>query len=87
MPRFNVEYKGLLACFSSVVEDFITPLMSLEAYERWRIKQYGRSGRTPLGHVNVMTMHEAIASMKMNKSHDDVAERLREMGIEEDERE
>ena len=43
MPRYNVEHDGYWACFSSIVDDFVTPFMPLARYEEWRTNQYGVS--------------------------------------------
>lgn len=40
MPRYNVEHKGKWACFSSVVDDFITWFMPKTDYEIWRKEEY-----------------------------------------------
>ena len=42
MPRYNVQNeKGEWACFSSIVDDFVTEFMPREEYQAWRIKEYG----------------------------------------------
>lgn len=42
MPRYNVKNgKGEWACFSGIVDDFITDFMPREQYQAWRIKEYG----------------------------------------------
>lgn len=43
MPRYNVQHPetGKWACFSSVVDDFITDWMPEKKYEKWRRKEYG----------------------------------------------
>lgn len=42
MPRYNVQNnEGKWACFSSIVDDFITDFMSRAEYQAWREKEYG----------------------------------------------
>lgn len=36
MPRYNVEYNGKWACFSSIVDGFVTEFMNKSEYEEWR---------------------------------------------------
>lgn len=59
MPRFNVEHEGKWACFSSIIDDFITPFMPLDEYEKWRWFQYGRDV-TDLNKANKMSYKEAL---------------------------
>jgi hypothetical protein len=48
MPRYNVKNnKGEWACFSSIVDDFITDFMPKDEYEKWRKEEYGKD-RKPL---------------------------------------
>lgn len=65
MPRFNVEHDGMWACFSTIVEDFITPFMPLEKYEQWRDEEYGRS-KCPLEIANRMDYDEALERNNMH---------------------
>ena len=58
MPRYNVEHNGKWACFSSVVDDYITPWMPLDEYERWRTEQYGKT-KGPLETANRMPFADA----------------------------
>lgn len=58
MPRYNVEYNGKWACFSSVVDNFITPFMSREDYENWRKSEYGKQC-VPIEQTNLMMYEEA----------------------------
>ena len=42
MLRYNVQNKrGEWACFSSIVDDFVTDFMPRDEYQAWRIKEYG----------------------------------------------
>lgn len=58
MPRFNVNHDGKWACFSTVVDDFITPFMPLDEYEKWRQEQYG-ANCSPVYEANQMSYCEA----------------------------
>lgn len=84
MPRYNVEYNGKWACFSSVVDDFITGFMNKSDYEEWRIGEYGRSGCIPLEKANQMTIQDAALSLCLNKDRQYVLERAQEVGIPDD---
>lgn len=59
MPRYNVEHEEKWACFSTVVDDFVTPFMRIKRYERWRKKEYGNAN-IPLSKANLMTYEEAM---------------------------
>lgn len=63
MPRFNVQNeKGEWACFSTIVDDFVTEFMPRDKYQEWRIREYG----IHCGEIeceNIMDYEEA-----MNKS-------------------
>lgn len=41
MSRLVVTYKNKYACYSTIIEDFVTNFMSLRQYNKWRIKEYG----------------------------------------------
>ena len=42
MPRYNVQNKeGKWACFSAIVDDFITDFMPRNEYQAWREREYG----------------------------------------------
>ena len=59
MPRFNVERNGEWACFSTIVDEFITPLMPLAEYEDWRRDEYG-ANILPVEQANRMDYAEAL---------------------------
>ena len=67
MPKFNVEHNGKWACFSSIVDTFITEFMPLEEYEKWRDLEYGRQ-KTCLNRANKMDIEETVLHMMANKS-------------------
>lgn len=66
MPRYNVEYDGKWACFSSIVDGFVTEFMNKAEYEEWRKKEYGVNGYEPAEKCNRMSMEEAIERIKMS---------------------
>ena len=39
MPRYNVQYKNKWACFSSIIDDFVTCFLDKYEYEKWLIKR------------------------------------------------
>ena len=69
MPRYNVQrpLDGKWACFSTIVDDYITDFMSLPKYLDWREKEYGRTGNCPLSEANVMNYDEAERIRKVRK--------------------
>ncbi len=71
MPRYNVEHKGKWACFSTIVDEFITPFMRRRRYDRWRLKEYGRAGFYPLEETNLMTYEEALEAMEIRRLGDE----------------
>lgn len=80
MPRYNVEYQGKWACFSGIVDDFITGFMDKPAYEKWRMEEYGNRAY-PLQMCNSMTIDEATFALCANKSREYVTSRAKEVGI------
>lgn len=79
MPRYNVEHKGKWACFTSISDGFITPFMELEDFEQWRKEEYGR-GRPLIEQANKMSMDEALFSMIVARSRQDILKELEEIG-------
>jgi hypothetical protein len=80
MPRYNVEADGEWACFSSVVDAFITHFMPLEEYEKWRVAEYEKSN-VPLAESNKRTLKECLFSLSLNKSADEIYTNLVESGL------
>lgn len=80
MPRYNVCYDGKWACYSSIVDDFITPFMALDGYEKWRSKEYGHE-KKPLDQ-NSMNINEAVLGMCINNPND-VRKKAKQLDIEE----
>ncbi len=60
MPRFNVKRPadGYWACFSTIVDDYITDFMPEDEYQAFREEEYGKSAG-PLSQANQMTYEEA----------------------------
>lgn len=80
MPRFNVNHNDKWACYSSVVDNFITDFVPLEAYEQWRQKEYG-ANVGPVTEANQMSMEEAIRKMIIYHSKYNVLAVLKEQGF------
>lgn len=79
MPRYNVELDGEWACFSGIVDAFITPFIPRDDYERWRRDEYGKSA--PLEQANRMTLREAMARLSTNRSDAEILQNLRDAGL------
>lgn len=80
MPRYNVELDGEWACFSGVVDAFVTPFVPRDDYERWRLDEYGKSCG-PLEQANRMTLREAMARLSTNRSDAEILQNLRDAGL------
>ena len=79
MPRYNVRnYKGKWACFSGIIDEFITPFMPKDEYEKWRIEEYGYTEKDyePAEKCNMMPVEEAILSLSLNHSGADILRNL-----------
>jgi len=63
IPRYNVCHNNRWACFSSVVDDFITTFVTIDEYEEWRKNEYGRSIHS-LEEANKMSINEALDIIK-----------------------
>lgn len=87
MPRYNVKYNDMWACFSTITDGFITEFMDKFEYEKWRKYQYGKQTfqPTPAKNCNIMTMKEASFSIRLNRTHDEAIECLLECGLPEKE--
>jgi len=84
MPRYNVNYNDKLACFSSIVDGFVSEFMNEYDYNGWRNIQRGDHAVSPR---NIMTMKEAVSSIRMHNSHNESVEELVECGISQEESE
>lgn len=81
MPRFNVEADGLWACYSTIVDGFVTPFMPKADYEQWRQGEYGK-GCGLAEDANRMTLAKALWKMSIaNSSDESIMQNLRECGI------
>lgn len=81
MPRYNVNHQNKWACFSSVIDGFITPFMDKSDYEEWRKQQYGISDYKPAEQCNMKTMSDAVFSIRLNRTHDEALECLLKCGL------
>lgn len=81
MPRYNVCYKGKWACYSSVVDDFITEFMPVSSYELWRSFVYGNAKRSL--RENCMSIDDAVLGMCLNEKPDDIMKKAKQLGIDE----
>ena len=80
MPRFNVESEGKWACFSTIVDTFITPFMAKGEYEEWRKKEY-KDNYIPLDVANKMSLAESLRRMSLNRTDAEFCDQLRGMEI------
>lgn len=80
MPRYIVRAQDLIACYSTVVEDFITPFMDLDSFEKWRDAEYGPN-KKPLSRVYEIPLNEAIFELSLNKPDSDIMESMRQAGL------
>lgn len=80
MPRFNVEADGKWACFSSIPDEFITPFMPREEYEKWREEQYGAEN-VPIEQANREGLSWCLLSLSLNHSDEQLCDNLRFAGL------
>lgn len=84
MPRFNVELDGKWACYSGISDEFITPFMTLEEFEKWRDKEYGKQ-KIALKEANKMTFSKSVWNMCVYRDNDDIGKNLKyALGITEE---
>ena len=82
MPRYNVQREdGKCACFSSVVDAFITPFLDEEEYENWRKEEYLKDFR-PVKDGYKQTLSDTLDSLCLNKTFNEVLENLKFAGID-----
>lgn len=81
LGRYNVKYNGKWAAFSTIVDDFITPFMEKEQYEKWRLEEYGRTNYVPVEQATIESISEAVSSIRLNRSHDETLKCLCKAGI------
>lgn len=68
MPRFNVKHPvyDQWRCYSTIVDDYITPFMERHAYQYWREREYGvHCGE--IEDANTMNYEEAERRRKLHK--------------------
>ena len=72
MPRYNVKRPsdGKWACYSTVVDDYVTDFMDEPDYRAWREKEYGRQAG-PLENANRMEYAEAERARARNCFRDE----------------
>ena len=80
MPRYNVEANGRWACFSTVVDDFVTKFMERKDYEEWRQDQYGRDN-IPIEQANQMSLARALRCLSLYHTDKEILDSLRECGL------
>jgi len=81
MPRYNVEYNGKWACYTSISDGWITPFMSKDEYEKWRMVEYGSADYAPAEKRNRMTIQEAVFSASLNRDHVELIEIMQKSGL------
>jgi len=83
MPRYNVEYKGKWACFSSVSDGFVSEFMDKSDYEAWRVKEYSSRDYNPkpAEQCNRMSIGEAVFSASLNRDRGNLIKCLSESGL------
>ena len=84
MPRFNVEHKGKWACFSGIVDEFITEFSSKEKHEEWRILEYGRCNYQPTEECNMKTLEDCAFCISLNHDIEDAINNFAESGLDEE---
>lgn len=81
MARYNVEYKGKWACFSSISDGFITEFLDESEYNKWRKSEYGKNNYNSLKNSNIMTIEEAAFSISITRAHEDTLKCMLECGL------
>lgn len=85
MARYNVNHNNKWACFSTIVDDFVTEFMCKEDYEKWRKIEYGLKDYEPAEKCNIMTIDEAVHYIKLNRTYDETITCLVGTGLSEEE--
>lgn len=89
MPRYNVEHNNKWACFSSIVDAFITKFVDKEDYEVWRKEEHELWMKLtnkvavfePVEQCNQMDMIKAVFSIRLHNSHEESVKHLVECGL------
>ena len=87
MPRSNVEYNNKWACYSHIVDGFVTRFMDKSDYEIWRKRQYGTCDYKPTEECNMITLKEAISSIRIHNNHNETLSYLIDVGLSKEESE
>lgn len=69
MPRYNVNKPNTneWACFSTIVDDFITDFMPRTEYQKWREQEYGiHCGE--IEDANVMSYSRALEKIEFREA-------------------
>ena len=69
MPRFNVNKPNTdeWACFSTIVDDFVTEFMPRSEYQKWREREYGiHCGE--IEDSNIMNYKDALETIEFRRS-------------------
>ena len=85
MSRQYVKYKNKWAVFSSIVDGFITKIMTEQDIDRWREKEYGKNLRPK--ECTLINLEDALYSLRLNRTHDESVEELIETGFDKKESE
>lgn len=81
MGRYNVQFDNKWACFSTVVDNFITEFMSKEEYQQWRIEEYGRQAGK-LSESLQKNIWDCIGDIRLNRTYFETKTILMEMGVD-----
>lgn len=67
MPHYNVEHEGRWAVFSSVVDEFITPFMTVDEFVKWRDEMYDEADTLDCiagkKYFNTMSLHDCLVTV------------------------
>ena len=78
MPRYNVEHESKWIVFSSIVDDFVSPLMTVDEFIQFRKIEYGEIDTldciTGKARFNRMTLHESLVTIGLMHGMDRVKE-------------
>ena len=84
--RYNINYNGMWACFSGIIDAFITKFMNKDDYEEWRKIEYGPYYTDELAEGrNIETMDYAVVHIRLNRDREEAMECLLETGLPKDE--
>lgn len=81
MSRYNVEYDGKFACFSSISEGFITSFMNEKDYKDW-LKKENNLENSSLDERK-MNIKDVIFYISLNRTFEEALENFKDCGLEE----